>query len=166
MDEPTNDLDTETLDLLEDLLLEYTGTLLLVSHDRDLLNNAVTSTLSVASDGTVRELVGGYDDWLRQTQAEAPAPPPRAKRVAEKPKRPTERPRKLTFKEERELEALPGRIEALEREQEELHAALANPELYRTGGATVAGLNARRLELERELETAYIRWDFLESLRG
>lgn len=166
MDEPTNDLDGETLDLLEDLLLEYAGTLLLVSHDRDFLNNAVTSTLAVAADGTVREFVGGYDDWLRQVQAEATITPPPAKKSAEKPKRQAEKPRKLTFREERELDALPPRIAALEKEREELHVTLASPEIYRSGGATVAGLNARREELERELEAAFIRWDELESLRG
>jgi ABC transport system ATP-binding/permease protein len=182
MDEPTNDLDAETLDLLEDLLLEYSGTLLLVSHDRDFLNNAVTSTLSVAADGTVREFAGGYDDWLRVAQAEAQADAhaaaqaaaeaedrvasPREKKAAKGPKRQAERPRKLTFKEARELEALPARIEALEKEREELHAALSAPEIYRSGGATVAGLNARREELERELDAAFIRWNELESVRG
>jgi ATP-binding cassette subfamily F protein uup len=166
MDEPTNDLDAETLDLLEDLLLEYAGTLLLVSHDRDFLNNAVTSTLSVAADGTVRGYAGGYDDWLRQAQKDAPVTPPRAKKTKEKLKRQAERRRKLTFKEERELDALPARIEALEKEQRELHAALSAPELYRSAGATVAGLNARREELGRELEAAFVRWDELESLRG
>jgi ABC transport system ATP-binding/permease protein len=173
MDEPTNDLDGETLDLLEDLLLEYSGTLLLVSHDRDFLNNAVTSTLAVATDGTVREYVGGYDDWLRTVQSEAAASPP-VGRAAEKSsgksaaraKRQADRPRKLTFKEERELDALPGRIAALEKEQEQLHAILAAPETYRSGGAGVAELNARREELERDLEAALIRWDELESLRG
>ena len=178
MDEPTNDLDAETLDLLEDLLLEYSGTLLLVSHDRDFLNNAVTSTLSVAADGTVREFAGGYDDWLRVAQAEAQAVaeaaaeaegrvgPPREKKTTVGPKRQAERPRKLTFKEARELEALPARIEALEKEREELHAALSAPDIYRSGGATVVGLNARREELERELDAAFIRWNELESVRG
>jgi ABC transport system ATP-binding/permease protein len=174
MDEPTNDLDAETLDLLEDLLLDFAGTLLLVSHDRDFLNNAVTSTLLVAADGEVREYAGGYDDWLRVAQAEAqaaadaeaPAAPPREKKSADRAKRQTGKPRKLTFKEERELDALPAQIEALEKEQEELHATLAAPELYRTAGATVAGLNARREGLQRELEAAFLRWEELESLRG
>ena len=178
MDEPTNDLDAETLDLLEDLLLEYSGTLLLVSHDRDFLNNAVTSTLSVAADGSVREFAGGYDDWLRVAQAEALAAaqavaaeearvaPSQEKKATEKRERRTDKPRKLTFKEERELEVLPARIEALEKEQRELHAALSAPEIYRSGGATVAGLRARLEELEQELEAAFIRWDALESVRG
>ena len=166
MDEPTNDLDAETLDLLEDLLLESTATLLLVSHDRDFLNNAVTSTLSIAPDGAVRECAGDYDDWLRQMQAEAPAATRPAKKAPENVIRQTEKPRKLNFKEQRELEELPGRIEALEKKLETMHASLADPAIYRTAGATVAGLNARREELERELEEAFRRWDELESLRG
>ena len=164
MDEPTNDLDSETLDLLEDLLLAYTGTLLLVSHDRDFLNNAVTSTLVVGAEGTVREYVGGYDDWVRATQAEAASAPREAKPAAPKPKRQVERPRKLTFKEARELEELPDRIAALEKEQQELHSRLADPAFYRTAGARAADLNARLAELDRELEAAWLRWDELSSL--
>ena len=110
MDEPTNDLDTETLDLLEELLLDYPGTLLLVSHDRAFLNNVVTSTLVFEERGRVREYVGGYDDWLRQAPPKV-EPKPKA---APKPKR--EKPagsRKITFHEQREMEALPGNIERL-----------------------------------------------------
>jgi ABC transport system ATP-binding/permease protein len=167
MDEPTNDLDIETLVLLEDLLLEYSGTLLLVSHDRDFLNNAVTSTLSVIADGTVRELVGGYDDWIRQTQAEAPAaPPPPPKKAAEKRPQQSGRPRKLTFKEERELDGLPGRIEALENERDRLHASLANPDFYRNAAVKASEVSARLRELERELDAALVRWEELESIRG
>jgi ATP-binding cassette subfamily F protein uup len=169
MDEPTNDLDSETLDLLEDLLLEYSGTLLLVSHDRDFLNNVVTSTISIGEDGQVREYVGGYDDWLRQAGASAatsaaaqPASPspPREKRRPQ-----TEKPRKLTFKEQRELEALPDTIAAVEQEVEEIHGNLADPEFYRTAGDEVARLAARLKELEMELEAAYLRWEELETLR-
>ena len=163
MDEPTNDLDAETLDLLEELLMEYTGTLLLVSHDREFLNNVVTSTLAVSPDGTVREFVGGYDDWLRQ------APPPAEGAAGSKPPPPARekpqahRPKKLTFKEERELESLPERIAALEEEQKQLHGRLADPEFYRSGGAEVAPLTARLEELERELAEAYRRWEELEE---
>ena len=166
MDEPTNDLDAETLDLLEDLLLEYSGTLLLVSHDREFLNNVVTSTLVLAGDGTVGEYVGGYDDWLRQAAAEAPTPPVRVKSAEAKPRPKTEKPRKLSFKEERELEGLPERIGALEREQEELHRTLSDPEFYRSAGAEVAKLNGRLAELERELAEAYRRWEELETIGG
>ncbi len=171
MDEPTNDLDAETLDLLEDLLVEFSGTLLLVSHDRDFLDSAVTSTLAIGPGGTVREFVGGYDDWLRQTQAETATSPATPKPAAagpppEKPKRVPERPRKLTFKELRELEALPEQIERLEKERDDLHARLADPEFYRNAGATAAAVSARLADLDRELEAAFLRWDELETLRG
>ncbi|QOX80462.1 ATP-binding cassette domain-containing protein [Trichlorobacter lovleyi] len=164
LDEPTNDLDAETLELLEDLLMEYSGTLLLVSHDREFLNNVVSSTLAINSDGTVKETVGGYDDWLREQQLEA-APPVAAKPVQEKGKPQKERPRKLSFKEERELEALPERITTLEAEQEQLHSTLADPEFYKSAGAEVARLNSRLEELEAELLAAYERWEELEALR-
>jgi len=168
MDEPTNDLDAETLDLLEDLLLEYSGTLLLVSHDRDFLNNVVTSTLSIGPDGRVREYVGGYDDWLRQAAAETPAPAkPVPTATAKDTARPqSERPRKLSFREQRELEALPDAIAALEQEIEEIHANLADPEFYRTAGDEVAMVTNRLQEAEKRLEEAYQRWEELETVRG
>ena len=165
MDEPTNDLDAETLDLLEDLLLEYSGTLLLVSHDREFLNNVVTSTLVVGDDGQVREFVGGYDDWLRQVAAEAPTAPAPPKSAPEKARPQRERVRKLSFKEERELEALPDLIAGLEEEQEQLHGQLSDPEFYKSAGAEVARINARLVELERELAGAYERWEELEALK-
>jgi ATP-binding cassette subfamily F protein uup len=167
MDEPTNDLDVETLDLLEELLLEYNGTILIVSHDRDFLNNVVTSTMAIGTDGHVREYVGGYDDWLRQSAAEsnaqlsASAPPAQGKS-----RRQEERARKLSFKEERELEALPDRIADLEKEQENLHETLADPEIYRSAGAEVANLKARLEALEMELAEAYMRWEELEAIKG
>jgi len=167
MDEPTNDLDAETLDLLEDLLLEYSGTLLLVSHDRDFLNNVVTSTLSIDKNGSVREYVGGYDDWLRQSAAEMAAaeqPPPPAPKEKFRPQ--AEKPRKLSFKEQRELEALPDNIAGLEKEVADIHAKLADPEYYRTAGAEVAQITERLKELENELEAAYLRWEELEEVGG
>ncbi|MBL0224537.1 MAG: ATP-binding cassette domain-containing protein [Geobacteraceae bacterium] len=166
MDEPTNDLDAETLDLLEDLLLEYSGTLLLVSHDREFLNNVVTSTLVLGRDGTVQEFVGGYDDWLQQSEGGVPASQSAERATPEKSRPPKERARKLSFKEERELEALPETIAGLEREQEQLHARLSDPELYKSAGAEVASINARLAGLERELADAYQRWEELEELRG
>lgn len=166
MDEPTNDLDAETLDLLEDLLLEYSGTLLLVSHDREFLNNVVGSTLVLTGSGAVREYVGGYDDWLRQASTETPAVPAVSKPAAEKARPPKERPRKLSFKEERELAALPDRIAALEEEQDRLHTTLADPGFYKSAGAEVAAVNARLEELERDLAGAYARWEELEALTG
>ena len=164
LDEPTNDLDAETLELLEDLLVDYSGTLLLVSHDREFLNNVVGSTLAVNPDGSVTETVGGYDDWLREQQAAA-SPASAAKSVAEKGKPQKERARKLSFKEERELEALPDRIAALEAEQESIHSTLADPDFYKTAGPEVVTLNARLEELDAELLAAYERWEELEGLR-
>ena len=166
MDEPTNDLDAETLDLLEELLADYTGTLLLVSHDRDFLNNVVTSTLVLGESGQIREYVGGYDDWLRQS-APAPTAPAPAK-LPEPPKEKSrgeqDKPRKLSFKEQRELETLPDRIAALEAELALLHEKLADPEFYRNAGADVAQFTARLHAVENELEGAYARWEELEAL--
>ncbi len=167
MDEPTNDLDAETLDLLEELLMEYPGTLLLVSHDRDFLNNVVTSTLAVSVDGQVRESVGGYDDWLRQAAAgtiEAPTtsnPAPLAR-----PQTQAARPKKMSFKDQRELDGLPERIATLEAEQATLHERIADPALYRSAGAEVARMTSRLGELERELVLVYHRWEELEELRS
>jgi ABC transport system ATP-binding/permease protein len=167
MDEPTNDLDAETLDLLEDLLQEYPGTLLLVSHDREFLNNVVSSTLVLTGDGNVRDYVGGYDDWLSQSAAETSAAMPVAARAPqEKPKRQAERPRKLSFKEERELEALPERIAMLEEEQSTLHERLSDPDFYKKAGNETALINARLAELEQELELVFVRWEELENLKA
>lgn len=172
MDEPTNDLDVETLDLLEELLQEYAGTLLLVSHDREFLNNVVTSTLVLAGNGEVREYVGGYDDWLRQAAAQtvaATGKPPQVKSAgvnaaAARPAVTAAKPRKLTYKEIRELEALPERINELEMEKETLHLTLADPNYYRTAREAVVKLNARLAQLELELAAAYRRWEELESV--
>jgi ATP-binding cassette subfamily F protein uup len=176
MDEPTNDLDVETLDLLEELLQEYPGTLLLVSHDREFLNNVVTSTLALSGDGQVRESVGGYDDWREgsavaaqasrpKVRATVKASPPRAAPPASSSGQPG-KPRRLTFNESRELEALPGAITVLESEQETLHRTLSDPAYYRTAGEAVARLTARLAALEGELAEAYRRWEELESRRG
>jgi ATP-binding cassette subfamily F protein uup len=170
LDEPTNDLDAETLELLEELLIQFSGTLLLVSHDRALLDNVVTSTLVFEGDGVVREYVGGYEDWLRQRPPPATAspktpevaPPPSPKTAEVQGKRPSA---KLSFKESRELEGLPARIEALEAEQEFLHARLADPALYQGDGGAVAAAKGRLAELESELATAYARWETLEERR-
>ena len=163
MDEPTNDLDAETLELLEDLLMEYSGTLLLVSHDREFLNNVVGSTLALNPDGTVKETVGGYDDWLREQQQNAPLA--QQKPAPEKGKQQKERPRKLSFKEERELEGLPERITGLEAEQAQIHSTLADPEFYKNRGAEAVQLNARLEAIDSELLAAYARWEELEALR-
>jgi len=166
MDEPTNDLDVETLELLEDLLLEYPGTLLLVSHDRAFLNNVVTSCLVFEGEARVREYVGDYDDWLRQR------PPPPAPDKADKPKAapkpvPPARPAaRLSYKEQRELEGLPARIEALETEQEQLREAMGDPAFYQQEPAAIADANARLQRLAQDLEQVYERWETLEARRG
>ena len=165
LDEPTNDLDAETLELLEELLLDYAGTLLLVSHDRAFLNNVVTSTLALEGNGRVREYVGGYDDWLRQRQpppAAKPAKPAVAKAAKSQP--PPERPRRLNYKERRELDALPERIETLEAEQEQLYKMMSDPELYRQEGEEIAQVKAKLAGIAQALEDAYTRWEQLEQL--
>ena len=168
MDEPTNDLDVETLELLERRLQDYDGTLLLVSHDRELVNNVVASTLVMAGAARVEEYAGGYDDWLLQRPADAPERPEKTGKAPATPKpatsRPRSGPRKLGYREKQELERLPGTIEDLEREQSELHATMADPDVYRRGdGAEIARAKARVAEIEGQLETAYERWQELES---
>ncbi len=162
MDEPTNDLDAETLDLLETLLMEFLGTLLLVSHDRAFLNNVVTSSLVFESDGSsethLREYVGGYDDWLRQRpKIEVAAPP----KTATKPASSAAKPRKLSWKEARELEELPSRLENMEARQIELAAQLSEPDFYRGDGSRAASVTAELAQLEGELTQAYARWEEL-----
>ncbi|HEY5672080.1 MAG TPA: ATP-binding cassette domain-containing protein [Malonomonas sp.] len=161
LDEPTNDLDMETLDLLEELLLDYPGTVLLVSHDRSFLNDVVTSSLIFSGDGKVEEIIGGYDDWLQLKPTVEKVP----KTEKSKPERPKERPRKLSFKEKHELAELPKRIEALDSEQVSLHEKLADPALYQQGDAAkISALQDRLQEIETELENAYHRWEELEQL--
>jgi len=161
LDEPTNDLDLETLDLLEELLAEFKGTLFLVSHDRAFLNRVVTSTIAFEGNGKVVEYVGGYDDWLRQR--------PQPEAVIQEKKSPREKskkvqPRRLTFRERKELEELPGHIEALENEQAGLHGRMADPAFYREAGETVAAARKRLGEVEKELEESYARWEELDIL--
>ena len=163
LDEPTNDLDIETLDLLEDLLLEFSGTLLLVSHDRAFLDNVVTSTLVMEEDGRVGEYVGGYSDWIRQRPPRrakvAPAAPPPTPRA---PRR-TEKRRRLSFSDKAELTALPDRIDALEREREALYASLGDPAFLRDGAAVVSA--KQRLEtLDAEIVEWMARWEALETM--
>ena len=166
LDEPTNDLDTETLELLEELLLAYSGTILLVSHDRTFLNNVVTSTLVFEGDGHIGEYIGGYDDWLRQRRPMGAAPQRSEPKAVPLQRERQERQRKRSYKEQRELEALPQHIEALEHEQTEIHARLSDSELYRRGGAEITTLQQRLDDIERELAQAYERWEALEALPG
>jgi ATP-binding cassette subfamily F protein uup len=166
MDEPTNDLDLETLELLEDLLGEYAGTLLLVSHDREFLNNVVTSTLALEGEGRVKEYAGGYDDWLRQRPQEPPvvARPAAARPEPRQP--PPQRARRLTYKEQRELDALPQRIEALEAELAELHQRTADPAFYRQAPAEIIRVKGRLDALQTDVAEAYRRWEELETAGG
>jgi ABC transport system ATP-binding/permease protein len=216
LDEPTNDLDTETLELLEELLVDFAGTLLIVSHDRALLDNVVTSTLVFEGDGVVNDYVGGYDDWLRQRKSPQPAgfkspqppffkgglagafsqgglvsapkgassSPPLEKGglggIDEKSTSPSppfgkggsggidekgKRSDKLSYKETRELAALPAQIEALELEQTALHEQLADPALYQSGDAAAAAVRNRLTAVDEELTVAYSRWELLEARR-
>ena len=167
MDEPTNDLDMETLELLEELLFDYTGTLLLVSHDRTFLNHVVTSTLALEGNGRVGDYVGGYDDWLRQhTPAEPPATPERTAPKSGKQRPRRERTQTLSFKEQRELEALPQKIEALEAKQQEWYRLMSDPAFYQRPGAEVADARSHLETLEKDIEAASNRWEYLETLNG
>ncbi|HEY1315030.1 MAG TPA: ATP-binding cassette domain-containing protein [Steroidobacteraceae bacterium] len=161
MDEPTNDLDAETLELLEEMVATYAGTLLLVSHDRAFLDNVVTSTLVFEGAGQINEYVGGYSDWLRQRRS-ASVPQARASTTPSAAAPAAKRARRLSFKEQGELAAMPDRIQQLETEQLALQAALADPQLFKDparGTATVKRLEA----LAAQLEQAYSRWHALES---
>ena len=171
LDEPTNDLDVETLELLESLLVDYQKTVLLVSHDRAFLNDVVTSTLAIEADGRVKEYDGGYDDYLRQRQAEAPASVDSAASVSASasavPTRSQDgRPRKLSYKERQELEDLPARIETLEASRQSLHEVMADPSFYRKEGGEISATRAKLEALENELAAAYARWESLEAMAG
>jgi ATP-binding cassette subfamily F protein uup len=163
LDEPTNDLDIESLELLEATLQEYAGTLLLVSHDRAFLDNVVTQTLVAEGSGKWREYVGGYGEWLAQRPAPAAAAP--AVAPASRSERSSRQPHKvkLTFKEQREFESLPAEIEALEREQHELTARMASADYHRQGGERIKADRGRAEELERLLESRFERWAALEE---
>jgi ATP-binding cassette subfamily F protein uup len=164
MDEPTNDLDVETLELLEELLLEYQGTLLLVSHDRAFLDNAVTSTLVFEGGGRIGEYVGGYTDWLRQKKPSAkPESAARASKAATATEAPCAKPRKLSYKEQRELESLPGKIQVLEAEQSRLQDSVSHTGFYQQPGEAIAATHARLQAVAAELENCYARWEALES---
>jgi ATP-binding cassette subfamily F protein uup len=180
LDEPTNDLDIETLELLEELLAEYQGTILLVSHDRAFLDNVVTQTIASMGDGRWQEYAGGYADFeLARSRAQAqqaadaaatgastaragaPAPAQAGVAPAAKPAR-----AKLSYKEQRELDALPARIAALEAEQKSLGAQLADPATYQSDSARIKDMNERFSAIERELLECLERWEALESRAG
>ncbi|MDA0263942.1 MAG: ATP-binding cassette domain-containing protein [Chloroflexi bacterium] len=165
LDEPTNDLDIETLDILEGLLIDYTGTILLVSHDRTFINNIVTSTLVFEGGSVVKEYVGDYDDWLRQRPQEAKPIRTSASKQEAQPALPPKARLKLRFSEQRELDALPQTIECLEREQTELFQTMGDPGLYKMDKADIVATNHKLEELKGLLAEAYERWEELEQLR-
>ena len=165
LDEPTNDLDIETLELLESLLQEYDGTLLLVSHDRAFIDNVVTQTIAFEGDGRWKEYAGGYADWVRARGRTPPSAEPGAAENGVRP-RVVKRPAKLSFNETRELEALPARLEALEAEQKALAEKLADPSTYADRTVDIAALNRRNDEIDEELTTLLARWEQLEGKRG
>ncbi len=167
MDEPTNDLDMETLDLLEEKLAQYSGTLLLVSHDREFINHVVTSTLVMEGGGNVHEYAGGYDDWMVQRDAVADSAPER-ERQPEKEKNPvkektSENRNRLTYKEKMELERLPAEVEKLEAEIAATHQRMSEPGFYQLSGEEIAQATRQEETLQQTLETLYQRWDSLET---
>ncbi|HSZ07692.1 MAG TPA: ATP-binding cassette domain-containing protein, partial [Steroidobacteraceae bacterium] len=176
MDEPTNDLDAETLELLEEMVADYAGTLLLVSHDRAFLDNVVTSTLVFEGNGQINEYVGGYTDWLRQRKVAATAPPTGKASTATTaastaprsaaPTSPAPKLKRLSYNEQRELARLPEKIQRLEAEQAQLNALISDPDAFRRD-KDKSHLALQRLEaVAAELETAYSRWDTLDSSAG
>jgi ATP-binding cassette subfamily F protein uup len=156
MDEPTNDLDIETLELLEEMLIEYKGTLLLVSHDRDFIDNTVTSTLVFEAPGVVNAYVGGYQDWLRQRmQKIAPAGKPIAKKAASSST--------IRKPDQKELLALPGKIEKLELKIAAIHEQFSEPGFYQQESEAIRPLQQKQELLQSELDALYQRWEALEG---
>lgn len=170
LDEPTNDLDVETLELLEELLNEYKGTILLVSHDRDFLDNVVTSTLVFEGQGHIGEYVGGYADWYRYRQQHPLSSTSMVKKKTDEPTLPASQlniasetgKRKLSYKEQRELDMLPGVIEQLEQRQHDLQQQISGPDFYKQAGEPIAATLEELSGIVAELETAYARWEALE----
>jgi len=169
LDEPTNDLDVETLELLEYTVLEFPGTVLLVSHDREFIDNIATSTIALDGNGNVREYVGGYSDYLKQR----PAPSTGTNKssgggksqaakteTSAKPKAKA----KLSYKLQRELDALPAKIEKLETEKEQVEVSLSDPAIYQQGEDALSSLQQQHQKLDAELTAAYARWEELEDM--
>jgi ATP-binding cassette subfamily F protein uup len=159
LDEPTNDLDIDTLDLLEELLINFQGTVILVSHDRAFLNNVVTSTLAFEGNGAINHYVGGYDDWLRQGN--------RPQKIAKKPAKSQTKNKpsaqKLSYKDQRELDGLPDRIEALESEIAQLNEQICRPDFYKGQRSEVERVEKTLAERQQQLTACYKRWEALEN---
>ena len=166
LDEPTNDLDIETLELLEELVMEYPGTVLLVSHDREFVNNVVTSTLVFEGDAQVNEYVGGYDDWLQQSQNKASTASAAVKAAAVEKKQEanakTEKPKKLSYKDQRELDTLPAQIESYEAEVENLQTLMASDEFYKQEKEKIIEVQKQLEKTQASLTHCYNRWEELE----
>ena len=167
MDEPTNDLDTETLELLESKLVQFGGTVLIVSHDREFLNNVVSSSI-VFEDGGLKEYVGGYDEWVRQskTAESKDAAPSKKKRIDSTKPADSSKPRRLSYKEKRELESLPEKIEFLESQIASLHMAMAEPDFYKKDSSEIAKVQKDATDFQAELEKKFERWTELEALES
>lgn len=167
MDEPTNDLDIETLELLEELLSEYSGTVLLVSHDRAFLNNIVTSTIVIKGEGNINEYLGGYDDWLKQRSVNKKTVVVNDRAVTTpKSQKPRNKKKGLTYKENKELEELPHMIHVFETEQKELVEFLSNPEIYKNEPHRVDQAKKRLDDIEKQISEAFERWSFLEEIKS
>jgi ATP-binding cassette subfamily F protein uup len=165
LDEPTNDLDVESLELLEEVLFEYSGTLLIVSHDRAFLNNVVTSTLAFDTEGQVGEYAGGYDDWLLQRPKPEKLPASEKKGDKKtKPKPKSSKTRKLGYNETQELKDLPQKIDVLEADQKSLYETMSDPDFYKMTKGEMARAKSRLAEVEQKIEAAYLRWEELESI--
>jgi ATP-binding cassette subfamily F protein uup len=166
MDEPTNDLDIDTLELLEEYVCDFPGTLLLVSHDRAFLDNVVTSLLVFEGQGVVREFVGGYSDWVQYRGEQRSAEPQR--RLAQSTGRldRAAKPRRLSYKDQRELNDLPAQLERLESEKLQIEAELSDATLYKSAPERLQQRLGRLQVLTQELETGYVRWGELEALSG
>lgn len=164
LDEPTNDLDVETLDLLEELLLDFKGTVLLVSHDREFINNVVTSTLVLEGNGAVKEYAGGFDDWLRQRKIQTPVQVKKTVANISKPQqKKTEK--RLTYKQQKELEAIPELIDKLESGIADMHSEMAKPDFYKKPQPEIAEFAVKEETLQKKLDETYKRWEELEELK-
>ena len=161
LDEPTNDLDIDTLDLLEELLIDYKGTIILVSHDRAFLNNVVTSTLVFEGNGNINQYIGGYDDWLRQRKTEQPASSQQPSKVQAKTATAS---KKLSYKDQRELDNLPLEIENLETQIAEISELISQPAFYKGDRTETAKTETSLSELQQQLSHCYERWESLENL--
>jgi ABC transport system ATP-binding/permease protein len=163
LDEPTNDLDIDTLELLEELLEDYKGTVFLVSHDRMFLDDVVTQVIAFEGEGRWREYVGGYNDWLRARPAPASAASPQKGGVPQKKTEPPAPRKKLSYKEQRELEELPKLIAQLEAEQKSISARLADPDIYKQQATDVKQLNQRFAEIDQQLLECLERWEVIDA---